>query len=161
MRRKTANVRAARARQADYTGHGQEETWHSRAPPDDDEHWRRASDMRWRGVKARVSYWATQGDWFGLKVEPTGDVPFATNRPPWGGVWHVTLGKTTWLSPTQLQTLRRLRAKYSTPQLLELHFGKITESGHAPLYQTDPLVKDPLVSGLNVMGRGLHVTLCT
>ena len=158
MRRKTVNIRAAKVRQVDYTGHGQEEPWHSRAPPDD-EYWRRANDMRWRGVKARVSYWATQGDWFGLKVEPTGDVPFATNRPPWGGVWHVTLGKTTWLSPTQLQQLKRLQAKYSTPQLLELHVGQVNDRGHAPLYRTDPLVNDPLEAGLNVMGRALHVTL--
>ena len=86
-------------------------------------------------------------------------MPSATDRPPWRGVWHVTLGKTTWLTPTQLQQLQRLQAKYSAPQSLELHFGPINERGHAPLYYTDPLVNDPLVSGLNAMGRALHITL--
>ena len=158
MRRKTVNVRASRAGQVDYSGHGQEEPWYSRAPPDV-EYWRRAENMRWRGVKARVSYWATSPDWFGLKVEPVGDVPFATDKPPWGGVWHVTLGRTSWLSPSQHQALKRLQAKYITPKLLELHFGKSNERGHAPLYHPDPLVKDSLVQSLNVMGRALHVTM--
>ena len=136
--RKTTNVRAARARKVDYSGHGREEDWYSRAPGDA-EYRQRAEDMRWWGVWCRVSYWATQPDWFGLKVEPAAPDRFATDRPPWGGVWHITLGRTGWLSPEQLKELKRLQAKFATPQLMQLHFGRSNDRGHAPLYHTDPI----------------------
>ena len=156
--RKTVNLRSAKTRHIDYTGHGQEEDWFSRAPPDD-QYRERAEDMRWYGVEAHVSYWATQGDFFGLRVEPIHPYRFATDRPPWGGVWHITLGRTSWLSPDQLRQLKRLQAKFATPQRMLLHFGKSNAKGHAPLYHTDPLANDPLVKSLNVMGRDLHVTM--
>ena len=85
MRRKTVNVRAAKARAVDYTGHGRD--------PSDDEYRRRAEDMRWDGVDSKVSYWATAADFHGLKVDPVPPNRFATNKAPWGGVWHITLGK--------------------------------------------------------------------
>ena len=146
LRRRTVNVRSNKARQVGYTGHGVNEDWHARA-------------MRWYGLNARVSYWATASDWFGLKVDPIPPDQFATNRPDYGGVWHVTLGRTGWLSPDQQKQLKRLQARFATPQRMRLHFARSNARGHAPLYHTDPLANDPLVKSLNVMGRDLHVTM--
>ena len=157
-RRKSVNVRSAKARDVDYTGHGLAEDWYDRAPPDD-EYRRRAEDMRWHGVDAHVSYWATPPDWFGLKVDPIPPSRFATNKPPWGGVWHLTLGKTGWLDPSQHKQLKRLQSEFGTPQRMGLHFGPSTDRGHAPLYHTDPLVNNPRVQSLNVMGRPPHITM--
>ena len=90
LRRKTRNVRAKKASVVDYAGHGRNEDWHSRAPSDED-YWRRAENMRWYGLNARVSYCATSSDWFGLKVDPIPPDQLATDRPDYGGVWHITL----------------------------------------------------------------------
>ena len=158
LRRKTVNVRASKARKVDYAGHGQNEDWYSRSPPDD-EYWRRAGNMSWYGLNARVGYWQSSSDWFGLKVDPIAPDKFATDRPDYGGVWHITLGRISWLSPDQQKQLKRLQAKFATPQKMHLHFGQVNARGHAPLYHTDPLARDPLVNSLNVMGRSLHVTM--
>ena len=158
MRRKTANVRAHKAQQVDYRGHGQNEDWHARAPPDA-EYWQRAENMRWYGLNAHVSYWSSDADWFGLKVDPVPPDQFATDRPDYGGVWHITLGRISWLSREQHKQLKRLQAKFETPQRMQLHFGRANDKGHAPLYHTDPLANDPLVNELNLMGRELHITM--
>ena len=94
-----------------------------------------------------------------MRVEPIHPYRFATDRPPWGGVWHITLGKTTWLNTEQTQALKKLQARFATPQRMHLHFGRSNDRGHAPLYHTDPLFNDPLIQKLNVMGRPLHVTM--
>ncbi len=135
-RRKTVNVRAASVAHVDYAGPGHAEPWNPRAPPDA-EYWRLASDMRWFGVNAHVSYWSTNtGDWFGLKVDPIAPDRFATNWPPYGGVWHITLGRTSWLNAEKQKALKRLQAKFATPQRMQLHFGQSNAKGHAPLYHT-------------------------
>ena len=69
LRRKTANVRAAKARNVNYAGHGRNEDWYARAPPDA-EYWQRAENKRWQGLNARVSNWSSNNDWYGLKVDP-------------------------------------------------------------------------------------------
>ena len=160
-RRKTINVRAAKTHGTDYTSHGVEDDWYTRAPPDD-EYRERAEKMRWEGVDAHVGYWSTEGyngNWYGVKVDPIPPSQFATNFPARGGVWHVTLGKTNWLGPQQDKQLKRLQARFSTPQRMSLHLGRSNDRGHAPLYHTDPLANDPLVNDLNIMGRPLHVSM--
>ena len=158
LRRRTVNVRASKARQVNYAGHGQNEDWHARAPSDE-EYWQRAENMRWYGLNARVSYWLSNNDWFGFKGDPTAPDQFATNRPDYGGVWHITLGRISWLNPNQHKQLQRLQAKFATPQRMLLHSGRSNAKGPAPLFHTDPLASDPLVQSLNVMGRDLHVTM--
>ena len=159
LRRKTVNKRAAKAQQVDHAGHGRNEPWNPRAPPDA-EYWQRASDLRWHGMNAHVSYWSTnRGDWYGLKVDPIAPDRFATNWAPWGGVWHITLGHRSMLNAEQQKALKRLQAKYTTPQRMELHFGQANAKGNAPLYHTDPIYNDPLVNSLNFMERPLHVTM--
>ena len=158
LRRKTVNVRANKASQVDYAGHGRNEDWYARAPPDA-EYWQRAENMRWQGVHAQVSYWSSNNDWFGLRVDPIAPSQFATNRPDYGGKWHITLGRLSWLSDEQRKQLKRLQAKFTTPQRMHLHFGPSNAKGHAPLYHTDPIANDPLVNSLNVMGRALHITM--
>ena len=158
LRRKTANVRAAKARNVNYAGHGRNEDWYARAPPNA-EYWQRAENMRWQGLSARVSNWSSNNDWYGLKVDPIPLDRCATNRPDYGGVWHITLGRLSWLSADQHTQLKRLQAKFATPQRMHLHFGTVKDRGHAPLYHTDPLANDPLVISLNVMGRALRVTM--
>ena len=158
LRRKSVNVRAKKARRVDHAGHGRNEEWSPRAPPDD-EYWRRAENMRWFGLNARVSYWSSNNDWYGLKVDPVAPDQFATNRPDYGGVWHITLGRLAWLTPEQHKQLKRLQAKFATPQRMLLHFGRSNDKGHAPLFHTDPIANDPLVQSLNTMGRALHITM--
>ena len=81
-------------------------------------------------------------------------------RAPWGGVWHITLGRTALLNMQQRWDLKRLQARFATPQRMQLHFGPSNHKGHAPLYHTDPLLNDPLVQSLYVFrDRAMHVTM--
>ena len=156
LRRKTANVRVARANQMDARGHGRSTDWYSRMP-DDATYWQRAQKMVDDGVDSRVSYWQA-GQYYGLQVQPIAPDRFPSDFPEWGGKYRVTLGTYWDLTPEQRADVRRLQARFQQPQRMRLRFDQLNDKGHAPLAANDPLRTDPLIQRLHTSGRNLHVT---